>query len=200
MTKEQPQGLQGREEIVFDIYSQQIDRDIESYERQVEARRTNGQMGGRPRKNPPGFSETEKNQQVILKTEKSQDKGKDKGEGKGKGKDKGEGESKRARGARFTPPTVEDVAGYAREKGWGEDVFSPERFVDFYGSKGWRVGRDPMKDWQAAARGWVSRQRLEQQTPQGKGENPALEYEQREYRAEDFGEDFFVNLDEYGEG
>lgn len=83
MTKEQPQGLQGREEVVFDIYSQQIDRDIEAYDRQVEAGRTNGQRGGRPKKNPPGFSETPR---VFEKTQKTQDKGKDKGKEKDKDK------------------------------------------------------------------------------------------------------------------
>lgn len=194
MTKEQPQGLQGREEIVFDIYSQQIDRDIEAYERQVEAGRSNGQKGGRPRKNPPGFSETPR---VFEKTQKTQDKGKDKGEEKDKGKDKGEGGSKRAREARFTPPSLEDVAGYARQNGWGPEAFCPERFVDFYTAKGWRIGKDPMQDWKAAARSWVSRQRQEAASPSQR-ENPALDYEQREYRAEDFDEGFFLDLDEYG--
>ena len=30
--------------------------------------------------------------------------------------------------------------------------------------------------------------------------NPALNYAQREYKAEDFGDDFFIDLDKYGEG
>lgn len=60
---------------------------------------------------------------------------------------------------RFTPPTVEDVRGYAEEKQWSAQEFSAERFVDFYASKGWKVGRETMKDWKAAARGWVSRYR-----------------------------------------
>ena len=28
-------------------------------------------------------------------------------------------------------------------------------FFDFYSSKGWVVGKSPMKDWQAAARRWA---------------------------------------------
>ena len=28
------------------------------------------------------------------------------------------------------------------------------RFVDFYSSKGWMVGKTKMKDWQAAVRNW----------------------------------------------
>ena len=53
---------------------------------------------------------------------------------------------------RFTPPTVEEVKAYCNEKGYtGVD---PERFVDYYTSNGWRVGKNPMKDWKAAVRNW----------------------------------------------
>ena len=55
---------------------------------------------------------------------------------------------------RFTPPTVDQVAAYAREKGL---LIDAQRFCDFYASKGWKVGKEPMKDWQAAARNWASR-------------------------------------------
>lgn len=52
---------------------------------------------------------------------------------------------------RFTPPTVEDVASYCRERGNAVDA---QRFVDFYASKGWKVGNAGMKDWHAAVRNW----------------------------------------------
>nr|DAG66351.1 MAG TPA: hypothetical protein [Caudoviricetes sp.] len=55
---------------------------------------------------------------------------------------------------RFTPPTVEDVAAYCRERGSNVDA---QRFVDFYASKGWKVGNVGMKDWHAAVRTWESR-------------------------------------------
>ena len=55
---------------------------------------------------------------------------------------------------RFTPPTVEDVAAYCRERGSNVDA---QRFVDFYASKGWKVGNTGMKDWHAAVRNWESR-------------------------------------------
>jgi len=75
---------------------------------------------------------------------------------------------------RFTPPTVEDVQRYADEKQWTPQEFSPDRFVDFYSSKGWKVGRETMKDWKAAARGWVSRYRQEHQSEQPTQEEPVL--------------------------
>ena len=52
---------------------------------------------------------------------------------------------------RFTPPTVEDVESYCRERGNAVDA---QRFVDFYASKGWKVGSAGMKDWRAAVRNW----------------------------------------------
>ena len=52
---------------------------------------------------------------------------------------------------RFTPPSVDEVAAYCRERGNGVDA---QRFVDFYASKGWRVGNAGMKDWRAAVRNW----------------------------------------------
>lgn len=55
---------------------------------------------------------------------------------------------------RFTPPTVEDVAAYCRERGSNVDA---QRFVDFYASKGWKVGNVGMKDWHAAVRTWEGR-------------------------------------------
>ena len=53
---------------------------------------------------------------------------------------------------RFCPPTVSDVKTYCLENGYSID---PERFIDYYDANGWRVGRNPMKDWKAAVRTWV---------------------------------------------
>lgn len=55
---------------------------------------------------------------------------------------------------RFTPPTLEEVQAYCIERGNNVDA---ERFIDFYSSKGWMVGKNKMKDWKAAVRNWESR-------------------------------------------
>jgi len=97
------------------------------------------------------------------------------------------------RAARFSPPTADMVNEYCREHGYNVDG---QRFVDFYTSKGWKVGNTPMKDWKAAVRTWVTRDKQSaaaKVTPV----NPALDYDQREYKDEDFGDDFFVDLDAY---
>ena len=95
---------------------------------------------------------------------------------------------------RFTPPTLDEVKAYADEKGY---TINAERFSAYYESNGWKVGRNPMKDWRAAVRNWASRDG-ERQT-QAVNTNPALNYQQREYKDEDYGDDFFVDLDKYGE-
>ena len=56
--------------------------------------------------------------------------------------------------ARFTPPTVEEVREYCSER---KNNVDPETFVDFYASKGWKVGKEGMKDWKAAVRTWEKR-------------------------------------------
>ena len=56
---------------------------------------------------------------------------------------------------RFTPPTLEEVVDYVHERGASVDA---QKFIDFYASKGWMVGKNPMKDWKAAVRTWEKRE------------------------------------------
>lgn len=52
---------------------------------------------------------------------------------------------------RFIPPTLDEVKAYCQERGNNVD---PERFMAYYESNGWMVGRNKMKDWKAAVRSW----------------------------------------------
>ena len=61
--------------------------------------------------------------------------------------------------SRFSPPDVETVKSYFAEKGGTEG--QAIRFHAYYESNGWKVGRNPMKNWKAAASGWISRDRDE---------------------------------------
>ena len=65
-----------------------------------------------------------------------------------------EKKSKKKSAKRFTPPTVEEVKAYCEER---KNSVDPERFVDFYASKGWKVGNSSMKDWKASVRTWEKR-------------------------------------------
>ena len=62
----------------------------------------------------------------------------------------------RTREKRFKPPTVDEVRVYCAERKNGVD---PQRFVDYYTSNGWKVGKSPMKDWKAAVRNWEKNSR-----------------------------------------
>ena len=55
---------------------------------------------------------------------------------------------------RFVPPTVDEVKAYCIERNNGIDA---EHFVDHYTTNGWKVGKNPMKDWKAAVRTWERR-------------------------------------------
>ena len=75
---------------------------------------------------------------------------------------------------RFTPPTLGEVAAYCKERGKGVD---PERWHAYYTANGWKVGKNPMRDWKAAVRTWETN---------GTGARPvkkvvAQDYGQRDY-------------------
>jgi hypothetical protein len=51
----------------------------------------------------------------------------------------------------FIPPTFNDVLEYCMIEKMNVDI---NKFVNFYESKGWMVGKNKMKDWKAAVRNW----------------------------------------------
>lgn len=57
--------------------------------------------------------------------------------------------------ARFIKPTAEEITAYCKEKGYSVNA---EQFISYYESNGWRVGHNPMKNWQAAVTNWAKRQ------------------------------------------
>ncbi len=57
---------------------------------------------------------------------------------------------------RFVKPTIEDVDAYCKENGYNIDA---AHFWNFYESKGWVVGKSPMKNWRAAVATWVKTER-----------------------------------------
>lgn len=57
---------------------------------------------------------------------------------------------------KFVKPTIEEVQAYITEKNYS---INASDFIDFYESKGWMVGRNPMKDWRASVRTWERRKK-----------------------------------------
>lgn len=64
--------------------------------------------------------------------------------------------SKKETAKRFVKPSVEEIRAYCLERRNGIDA---EQFFDHYESKGWVVGKSPMKDWKAAVRTWEKMER-----------------------------------------
>ena len=67
--------------------------------------------------------------------------------------------------SRFQKPSIEEIRQYCQEKGYNVDA---EQFFNFYESKGWVVGKSPMKNWRAAVCTWNKR---EKEIPQRKRES-----------------------------
>ena len=56
---------------------------------------------------------------------------------------------------RFSKPTIEQVKEYCLER---KNNVNPEQFIDYYEANGWKVGKNPMKDWKASIRTWERRE------------------------------------------
>lgn len=65
------------------------------------------------------------------------------------------GEDKKEKRRRFTPPSPKEVTEYVCTE---QLCIDPISFITHYQSVGWRVGKSPMRDWRAAARGWHQRE------------------------------------------
>lgn len=52
---------------------------------------------------------------------------------------------------RFAKPTLDEVKAYCQERNKGVDA---EKWYNYYSANGWKVGKNPMKDWKAAVRTW----------------------------------------------
>lgn len=68
---------------------------------------------------------------------------------------------KKRRAKKFVKPTIPEVAEYAegfiksRNLRLTGEKFRAERFVSWYDANGWKVGKNPMKDWKGAVRTWI---------------------------------------------
>jgi len=56
----------------------------------------------------------------------------------------------------FVKPTLEEVQAYIKEQRF---IVNAETFIDYYESNGWKVGKNPMKDWKAAVRTWEQKEK-----------------------------------------
>ena len=85
-------------------------------------------------------------------------------------------EDKKSACKTFSPPSVEDVKAYCLER---NNCVDAQMFCDFYASKGWYVGKNPMKDWKAAVRTWETRKKAD--SSQAKAYSPAKRVVEQQY-------------------
>ena len=140
-TGECPQ-LTGNERFIFPSMKGQIDRDRQKYEAKC----------ARNRDNVKRRWESESCVPIRSYTNDTKDKEEDKEKDKEKDKDSIILGDRKKSAKRFTPPTVDQVLAYCRER---RNMVDPQRFVDFYEANGWKQGKGkPIVDWKAAVRTW----------------------------------------------
>lgn len=61
---------------------------------------------------------------------------------------------------KFIKPTPEEIHQYCLER---NNFVNWQQFYDFYESKGWKVGNQPMKDWKACVRTWERKDKKQEQ-------------------------------------
>ena len=74
-------------------------------------------------------------------------------------------EYEKNKNTQFKPPTLQEVEEYCKSR---NNIIDPNRFVDFYTSNGWKVGRNSMKDWRAAVRSWERREKNTHKNPKNR--------------------------------
>ena len=72
----------------------------------------------------------------------------------------------------FTPPTVEEVSNYIKEKGYQID---PQYFCDYYESNGWMVGKNKMVSWKATVNRWNTNIKNKQKSVQNQNQQQQQE-------------------------
>ena len=148
-----PANFAGNERFVWPAAKQIIDLAAEK----AEKLRQNGSKGGTAKsENMKALANDSNSYQTVANDSKdNQSKAKGSHKEKKRNNKEKEGNEKEAINIvplkRFVPPTEDEVALYCIER---RNHVNAQKFVDYYSSNGWKVGRNPMKDWKAAVRTW----------------------------------------------
>lgn len=158
-------GVDGLESIAFDFIREDIDRTEAAYKVKCEKNRNNRLS-----------AVVNNRQQSLTVVDDPSQKEKEK-------KKENDKDNIKEKSGRFTPPTIEQVKEYCKERG---NAVDPDRWFNYYSSNGWRVGKNPMKDWRAAVRTWEQNDKQDNR-PAGKVVQvlPAQNYSQRSYETKD---------------
>ena len=165
-------GLQVLENVLREFFHEtpngwvqdNCERKIAQYHAKADAARENGKRGGRP----PRLKET---QSVILAN--PVESGRNPAESGSKANQEPRTINQEPKTKRFSPPELSDWIAYGLSLTPAFPHNECTKTYDFYTSKGWKVGDQPMRDWKAALRTCHGRWR--DTTPNGsKPRQPSL--------------------------
>ena len=155
--------------MAFSFISSQLDRDFAKWEdtraKRVAAGREGGKASGKTRKqkqaNEANASISKQNEANVQRTKQNEANEAVNADVDVNGNVNGDvdsaciGQPSVAEDTRlnFVPPTLEEVKAYCRER--KNNIF-PQRFIDYYETRGWMLGNTPMESWKAAIRSWES--------------------------------------------
>ncbi len=167
-----PEGLSPVATAMLISFSKGMENNIARYNASVE----NGKKGGRPPKNEnlEKPRETQENLDEPSKENKNLDKPNHnlnvnvndnvnvnnniKEEEKEKKEEERQQVGTPSSSKRFVKPTIEEIKEYCRER---KNRIDAENFYNFYESKGWKVGNQPMKNWKSCIITWEKREKQE---------------------------------------
>ncbi len=165
---------------VFELIKQQLDADSQRYKEACAARSEAGKKGGRPKANASDkkqmVSEESKKSKCFSEKAKKADNEYD--------NDLKENTLEGVKEKRFAPPTLQEVKDYCLKMGYTH--VDAERFIDYYTSNGWMVGKNRMKDWKAAVRNWDRREK----NPQRQDGTAEVAKKNRFHNLEEHGYDY----------
>lgn len=167
---------------VFELIKQQLDADSQRYKEACAARSEAGKKGGRPKANA-----SDKKQMVSEESKKSKcfsEKAKKADNDNEYDNDLKENTLEGVKEKRFAPPTLQEVKDYCLKMGYTH--VDAERFIDYYTSNGWMVGKNRMKDWKAAVRNWGRREK----NPQRQDGTAEVAKKNRFHNLEEHGYDY----------
>lgn len=153
---EEPTFTDGMVMVAFDFFRTQIDIDRAKYDEVCEKRREAGRNGGLAKK--ANATKCYQMQTKDSKTKHDNDNNND-------NDNVNDNENvvvvptaqqpPQRKTAKFVKPTIEEIRAYTTAKHY---TFDAEAFFAYYESNGWKVGRNPMKDWRMACTTWQKKQ------------------------------------------
>lgn len=136
-TKEIP-ILDGMVKMAFSFIKTQLDRDREKYQEKCEKNKENA----RKRWNAKNANASDGKIRNAKHTDNDDEDDND---------DDNDIKKKNKKRKKFIKPTIEEVKIYCMQR---QNHIDTQYFYDYYERNGWKVGKNPMVDWQATIRTW----------------------------------------------